>query len=219
MGIFDIAGPIMIGPSSSHTAGAARIGLLARRILGERPVEAELTLYGSFAKTYKGHGTDRALIAGLLGYEADDARLRDAFSHARQEGLEFSFIQSEEEPVHPNTVRIAMRGVSGRSKEVLGVSIGGGRIEIREIDGFPVELNGEEHTLITLHRDQPGVIARTTAILSATEINISTMRVFRSAKHANAVMLISTDVPVADDILESIEAVPAIESVLALEPL
>lgn len=209
----------MIGPSSSHTAGAARIGLLARRILGEVPVETAITLYGSFAKTYKGHGTDRALIAGILGYSADDARLRDAFSHAHLEGLAFNFLRSEEEAPHPNTARIKMRGASGKRTEVVGVSLGGGRIEIREIDGFPVELTGEEHTLITLHRDQPGVIARTTAILSAAEINISTMRVFRRAKHANAVMLISTDVPVAEDIVESIESVPSIECVLTLEPL
>ena len=159
MGVFDVVGPVMIGPSSSHTAGAARIGLMAREILKDEPKKAVITVYGSFAKTYKGHGTDRALVAGLLGFSADDVRLRTSFAIAADQGLAIEFHRSDEEVDHPNTVRIAMTGASGRKMEVLGVSLGGGKIEIREINGAEVALNGEEHTLITVHRDQPGIIS------------------------------------------------------------
>ena len=143
MGIFDIVGPVMIGPSSSHTAGAARIGLMARKILKDDPVKADITVYGSFAKTYKGHGTDKALVAGLLGFAADDLRLRQSFAIAKETNLAVAFHRSDEEVDHPNTVRIALTGKTGKKTEILGVSLGGGRIEIREIDGFPVALNGE----------------------------------------------------------------------------
>ena len=135
MSVFDIVGPVMIGPSSSHTAGAARIGLMARNILKDEPVKAMITVYGSFAKTYKGHGTDKALVAGLLGFSADDTRLRDSFSIAAEKGLEITLRRSDEEVDHPNTVRIAMTGKNGNQAEILGVSLGGGKIEIREING------------------------------------------------------------------------------------
>ena len=167
MGVFDIVGPVMIGPSSSHTAGAARIGLMARKILKDEPQKAVITVYGSFAKTYRGHGTDKALVAGLLGFSADDLRLRDSFAIAKKEGLQVELERSEDEVGHPNTVRIAMTGKHGACAEILGVSLGGGKIEIREINGFDVSLSGEEHTLITLHRDQPGIIAQATTIISA----------------------------------------------------
>ena len=133
MGVFDIVGPVMIGPSSSHTAGAARIGLMARNILRDEPVRADITLYGSFARTYRGHGTDKALIAGLLGLSADDVRLRHSFDLAHQAGLAFSFTRSDEVPDHPNTAKIEMVGKTGKKAEVVGVSLGGGRISIREI--------------------------------------------------------------------------------------
>ena len=172
MGVFDVVGPVMIGPSSSHTAGAARIGLMAREILKEEPKKAVITVYGSFAKTYKGHGTDRALVAGLLGFSADDVRLRTSFALAEEQGLAIEFHRSDEEVDHPNTVRIAMTGASGRQMEVLGVSLGGGKIEIREINGSEVALNGEEHTLITVHKDQPGIIAQATTVLAIGHINV-----------------------------------------------
>ncbi|MCI1248712.1 MAG: L-serine ammonia-lyase, iron-sulfur-dependent subunit beta, partial [Megasphaera sp.] len=151
MGVFDIIGPVMIGPSSSHTAGAARIGLMAREILNDEPVEAVITVYGSFAKTYKGHGTDKAVVAGLLGFSADDVRLRTSFDIAAKKGLKITLNRSDAEVDHPNTVRIAMIGKTGRKMEVLGVSLGGGKIEIREINGSQVSLSGEEYTLITFH--------------------------------------------------------------------
>lgn len=219
MGIFDVVGPIMIGPSSSHTAGAARIGLMARNILKDEPVKVQLTVYGSFAKTYKGHGTDKALVAGLLGFSADDVRLRDSFAIAARQGLQVELQRSTAETAHPNTVRIAMHGKQGRTMEVVGVSLGGGKIEIREINGAQVSLRGEEHTLITVHRDLPGIIAQATTILAIGHINVSNMRVFRSGKNAAAVMIVCTDSPVPADMVAMIRKIEAIESVVTLLPL
>lgn len=219
MGVFDVVGPVMIGPSSSHTAGAARIGLMAREILDDEPVEAQLTVYGSFAKTYKGHGTDKALVAGLLGFSADDVRLRTSFDIAAQQGLKIVLSRSDDEVDHPNTVRIAMTGKTGRKMEILGVSLGGGKIEIREINKAVVALSGEEHTLITIHRDQPGIIAQATTIMAIGHINVSNMRVFRSAKNATAVMIVCTDSPVPVDMVNMIKNILAIESVITLLPL
>ncbi|EFD94506.1 L-serine ammonia-lyase, iron-sulfur-dependent subunit beta [Megasphaera lornae] len=219
MGIFDVVGPIMIGPSSSHTAGAARIGLMARNILKDEPVKVQLTVYGSFAKTYKGHGTDKALVAGLLGFSADDVRLRDSFAIAARQGLQVELQRSTAETAHPNTVRIAMQGKQGRTMEVVGVSLGGGKIEIREINGAQVSLRGEEHTLITVHRDLPGIIAQATTILAIGHINVSNMRVFRSGKNAAAVMIVCTDSPVPADMVAMIRKIEAIESVVTLLPL
>lgn len=219
MGIFDVVGPIMIGPSSSHTAGAARIGLMARNILKDEPVKVQLTVYGSFAKTYKGHGTDKALVAGLLGFSADDVRLRDSFAIAARQGLQVELQRSTAATAHPNTVRIAMQGKQGRTMEVVGVSLGGGKIEIREINGTQVSLRGEEHTLITVHRDLPGIIAQATTILAIGHINVSNMRVFRSGKNAAAVMIVCTDSPVPADMVAMIRKIEAIESVVTLLPL
>ncbi|WP_101913334.1 L-serine ammonia-lyase, iron-sulfur-dependent subunit beta [Megasphaera vaginalis (ex Bordigoni et al. 2020)] len=219
MGVFDIVGPVMIGPSSSHTAGAARIGGMARNIMNEEIKEAVITLYGSFAKTYKGHGTDKALIAGLLGFSADDVHLRTSFAIADERGLKVTWNRSDADVSHPNTVRIAMTGVSGRKMEVLGVSLGGGKMEIREINGAAVALGGEEHTLITMHNDRPGIIAQVTTILAIGQINVSNMRVFRSAKHANAVMIVCTDSPVPAEMVAVISNITAIESVITLLPL
>ncbi|WP_301859925.1 L-serine ammonia-lyase, iron-sulfur-dependent subunit beta [uncultured Megasphaera sp.] len=219
MGVFDVVGPVMIGPSSSHTAGAARIGLMAREILKDEPQTADITLYGSFAKTYKGHGTDKALVAGLLGFSADDVRLRTSFELAREQGLAVTFHRSDAEVDHPNTVRIAMKGKTGRSMEIVGVSLGGGKIEIREINGASVALSGEEHTLITVHRDKPGIIAQATTIMAIGHINVSNMRVFRSAKNATAVMIVCTDSPVPPEMVSMIQKISAIESVITLLPL
>lgn len=219
MGLFDVVGPVMIGPSSSHTAGAARIGLMAREILKDEPRTVTITLYGSFAKTYKGHGTDKALVAGLLGFSADDVRLRTSFEIATQQGMDVTFHRSEAEVDHPNTARIAMKGKQGREMEIVGVSLGGGKIEIREINGANVSLSGEEHTLITVHRDKPGIIAQATTIMAIGHINVSNMRVFRSAKNATAVMIVCTDSPVPPEMVSMIKKISAIESVVTLLPL
>ena len=158
-------------------------------------------------------------MAGLLGFSADDVRLRTSFALAEEQGLAFEFHRSDEEVDHPNTVRIAMTGASGRKMEVLGVSLGGGKIEIREINGAEVALNGEEHTLITVHRDQPGIIAQATTVLAIGHINVSNMRVFRSAKNETAVMIVCTDSPVPNEIVHMIQNITAIESVVTLLPL
>lgn len=219
MGVFDVVGPVMIGPSSSHTAGAARIGLMAREILNDEPVQANITVYGSFAKTYKGHGTDKALVAGLLGIEADDVWLRTSFDIAKEQGVTIHFHRSDAEVDHPNTVRIAMVGQHGREVEIVGVSLGGGKIEIREINGASVVLSGEEHTLITFHKDLPGIIAQVTTIMAIGHINVSNMRVFRSEKNANAVMIVCTDSPVPSEMVNMMKNIAAIESIITLLPL
>lgn len=217
--IFDIVGPVMIGPSSSHTAGAARLAKMARSILADEPVKALLTLYGSFAKTYKGHGTNKALVAGLLGYEADDDRIPHALELARQEGLDVIFQPSHEDAGHPNSVKFVLEGKSGKTTEILGCSTGGGRIQIREIQGLPVDITGESYTLMTLHHDKPGVVARVTTVLAHKNINISAMRVFRNEDIDLAVMTIDLDSALDQESLDKIQKIQAIERVMSFEPI
>ncbi len=216
--IFDIIGPVMIGPSSSHTAGAARLGKLAAYILKEKPCIVDMILFGSFAKTYKGHGTDKALVAGLLGCEAEDERIPTAFAMTEEKKLLYSFTESEEDKGHPNAVEFHLTGESGRKTIVLGFSLGGGKVIVTEIDGMPVELTGEEHTLMTLHMDQPGVVHGVTEILARDHVNISGMRVFRKSKFTEAVMVITTDSPVAEDSLVEIQKMNCIKQVMAFAP-
>ena len=217
--IFDIIGPVMIGPSSSHTAGAARLGKMALSIFRERPDSVTMTLYGSFAKTYRGHGTNRALVAGLLGMDADDARIRESLEIAERENFQYTFIESEIDVGHPNTVRFNMYGKDGKHMSVTGSSLGGGRVAVTNIDGIDVDITGEEHQIIVFHTDQPGVIAGVTHILGLETINISSMRVFRKRKGSEAVMLISTDSDVDAMALQQIKEVPGISSVMYFEPL
>lgn len=217
--IFDIIGPVMIGPSSSHTAGAARLAKMARLILNDEPVVVDMTLYGSFAKTYRGHGTDRALIAGLLGFEADDERIPDAFLWAKDADLQYVFHTADNPSYHPNTVTFHMTGKTGKMVDVTGASLGGGRIVITEISHLPVEITGEGYTIMTIHRDQPGIIAYVTDLLAKQDINVSEMRVFRQEKFVKAVMLISTDVPVPEEVRQEIEKHEKIVEVMAFEPL
>ena len=202
MNIFDIIGPVMIGPSSSHTAGACRLGLLARGILGQRPAKAEILLHGSFAHTYKGHGTDRALIAGLMGWQPDDARIPDALRIAAEEGMDFSFLGSM---AHPNSVLFRLTDEKGNTCEVVGASIGGGQIMVTNVDGFPVELTGVLPALFVPHRDEPGVIALVSTILATKQINIASMRVFREGKGETASMIIECDQAVSPAIIAHLE--------------
>ena len=166
--VLDIIGPVMIGPSSSHTAGAARLGLVARKLLGEDATRARVTLYGSFAKTYHGHGTDRALAAGIMGMATDDVRLRDALDIARERGIDIAFVPSEDEAGHPNTAKLELAGTSGATLELIGSSVGGGAIRVTEIDGMKVNITGQRETFIVLHRDVPGLIAAVTDGLAVT---------------------------------------------------
>lgn len=204
MGIFDIIGPVMIGPSSSHTAGAARIGRMAREILGEPVQKAEVTLYGSFSDTGKGHGTDKALAAGLMGYLPESEEIRDALQIAKDRNIDINFIFSNEEAAHPNTAFIKALGKSGYEVRVLGVSLGGGRINITEINGVSVEITGEEYTLITNHHDVPGIVADVSLRLAQNNINISNMRVFREKKGLNAVMIVHTDHEVPKSLVDDL---------------
>lgn len=190
---FDIIGPAMVGPSSSHTAGAARLGGVANKIAGGDILKAKFTLYGSFAKTAQGHGTDRALLAGVMGIKPDDGRLRDAFSLAKESGLEYEFILSPEKRKHANTAAIQIETSQGEIHELVGASLGGGGIMITELDGLELELTGEYPTLVVSYQDEPGVISRVSGILARHGINIAFMQVFRHAKGEDAFMVMECD--------------------------
>lgn len=190
--VFDIIGPVMIGPSSSHTAGAARIGKVVRTIFGEQPESVDILLYESFAKTYRGHGTDIALVGGLLGLEPDDARLADSLKIAHEKGMEVLFVPKKEKAIHPNAAQMILTKGS-RKLSVTGISIGGGSIQIAELNGFKISLSMDTPTFIIVHRDVPGMIAKVTNQLSQAQINISTMTVTRESKGEKAIMLIEID--------------------------
>ena len=193
MNIFDILGPIMVGPSSSHTAGAVRIGLIARRLLGGQPATAKITLSGSFAATGTGHGTDRALVAGLLGMKPDDIRIPDSFALAVEQGLAFTFDKTELKEAHPNTAILQLSTAGGRELEVQASSLGGGRIMVNKLDGINVNFNGDSPTLIVHNLDQPGHVAEVTSMLSHKSVNIATMQLYRNHRGGYAVMVIETD--------------------------
>lgn len=214
--VFDIIGPVMIGPSSSHTAGAARIGKAARSIFGKKPCRADITLYGSFAKTYRGHGTDVALAGGLLDFDTFDKRMIHALDIAKQEGIEIFFYESEEMTDHPNTARIRLEDENGRVLEIVGISIGGGKMEIVELNGFKLSLTGTNPVLLVLHQDQYGVVARVASILAKNEINIGFMHVSRKEKGSQALMSIETDQPIDKRVESEIKALEEIHAVAVL---
>ncbi len=216
MNLFDIVGPVMIGPSSSHTAGAARIGCVARRLLGEDVAEARVGFCGSFARTWRGHGTDRAVVGGLMDVAADDARLRDSLDEAKRRGLSVTFEEIQLKGAHPNTVRLRLRGVSGKRIEVTGASVGGGSIEIREIDGLSLRVTAQKHTLIIAHRDTPGIIARVSSLLAGAPVNIATMQVARSAAGGKAMTTMELDELPPDEIVAALKVMKGVESVTLL---
>lgn len=214
MNLFDIIGPVMIGPSSSHTAGACRLGLLAAAILGQKPVKADILLHGSFARTYKGHGTDRALAAGLMGWVPDDVRIPQALSIAGKEGYGFTFRPGDlGDMVHPNTASFHLTGADGGTCDVIGSSIGGGQVKVTSIDGFAVELTGVLPVLLIPHRDQPGVIALVSSILAMHQVNIASMRVFRNNKGGLATMVLECDETVAPDVVHQLERLDPVRTV------
>lgn len=193
MNIYDILGPVMVGPSSSHTAGAVRIGLVTRRLLGETPVRATITLSGSFADTGAGHGTDRALVAGLLGMQPDDIRIPDSFTAASQAGLQFIFERKHLKDAHPNTAVLQVTGEHGRELTVQAASLGGGRILVNRLDGILVNFTAEAPTLIIRNLDQPGCVASVASMLFQISVNIATMQLYRDRRGGYAVMVIETD--------------------------
>lgn len=210
--VFDIIGPVMVGPSSSHTAGAARIGRVARKLFGRQPAKAEITFYGSFAKTYKGHGSDVATAAGILDFDTDDLRLKDSLQIAKDLGIEIEIRTSEQLTEHPNTSRICLH--EGESMvEVVGVSIGGGKIEIIEINGFDFQLSFHAPTIMVLHEDRFGMIAGVAKVLAQHRINVGLMEVSRRVKGADALMAIEVDSPVLPEVLEEIRQIPYIKEV------
>lgn len=218
IGIFDVIGPVMVGPSSSHTSGAATIAWMARQIFSGIPVKATFTLYGSFADTYKGHGTDRALIGGMLGYKSDDIRIRDAYEQARENGLEVSFnIDPDTEVEHPNTVDVVMEDTGGHTLLIRGESIGGGRVRIKRINDIRVDFTGEYSTLIVGHQDVTGTVAFITSRLAAYKINIAYMKMFRDGKGMKAFTVIESDGFIPDELKDEILEYETVTSVDLIE--
>lgn len=219
MSIFDIIGPVMIGPSSSHTAGAARIGRVAGKLLGEPVQEAEIILHGSFATTGKGHGTDRAITAGLMGWECDDPRLPQSLQTAAEAGIRVSFSTGDLGDVHPNTARIRLTGKTGKTVDITASSIGGGRFQVCRIDGRPANFCGELPTLIIDHHDHPGVISEVTSELSFEQINIGKMQLYRDEiRGREAIMIIESDQPLTEETLNKLKHTKHVNKVTYLEP-
>ena len=208
----------MIGPSSSHTAGAVRMGRVAWKILGEDAAQARIGLVGSFAMTYKGHGTDKALIAGILGMKPDDERIPNSLDIAKDAGLSHSFYESKIPQAHPNTAVIELTGVGGGSCVVEGVSIGGGNIRITKLNGMEAAFGGDKDTLIIAHHDSPGRVAEVTTLLASRGINIGSFRLSRPQKNQMAIMTIETDSGVERPLVSQLRALPGVASVVYMHP-
>lgn len=211
--VFDMIGPVMIGPSSSHTAGVVRIGSVARKILGTNPDSVEITFYNSFARTYEGHGSDRAIIAGLLGYKTDDIRIKTAFDEAEAAGLNFTFRSlGNASTMHPNTVMVHATG-GGKSASIIGESRGGGVIRITEVNGFSANFSATHNTLIISARDKKGAIAFIATLLANEECNIATMSVTRKGKNDVACHFIETDSSIVKPTLDYIRSLAWVKEV------
>ena len=203
--IFDVMGPNMIGPSSSHTAGAARIGFLAQKMINGPLKEVNFTLYGSFARTFKGHGTDRALLGGIMGFSTDDMRIRNSFEIAKEKGLTFSFTPNElETDIHPNTVDIHMVNNNGQEMIV-------------KINSVQVDFSGEYSAIIVIHQDKPGVAAYITKCLSDRNVNIAFMRLFRESKGEIAYTIVESDGRLPEDIGNTIRKNQHIHEVMIVQ--
>ena len=211
--IFDMMGPVMVGPSSSHTAGAARIGNMGRTLLGEEVARADIGLYGSFAETGFGHGTDRALLAGLLGMKPDDLRIPNAYEEANRAGMAYSFRTVELRDAHPNTALLELTGKSGKQLTLQASSIGGGAIVVNKIDGIDVNFTGDFNTLIVRNQDESGSVAAITSILSQVHINVANLSVNRHRRGGDALMVIETDQHIKPRQVEFLSELPGILSV------
>ena len=218
MNLFDILGPVMVGPSSSHTAGAVRIGLMARALLGQEPARARLLLHGSFASTGEGHGTHRALIAGLLGLSPDDSRVPDSFALAGERGLEFTFGTCVLRDVHPNSVLIQLEGAQGGALEVGASSPGGGRIQVFRLDGLSTSFTGELPTLVVHNSDRPGCVSQVTGVLAGHGMNVATLQLNRGNRGESAVMVIECDQPIPDEVAQEVRDLPGILRVTCYTP-
>lgn len=213
MNIFDIIGPVMVGPSSSHTAGAVKIGYVSRKLLAEPLKKAEILLYGSFLATGRGHGTTLALVAGLLGMKTDDSRIPDSMRIAEERGIEITFGEAELRDAHPNSVQLILTGIDGRKLEVVGESIGGSRINIAGIDGISTNFSGDYPTLIVHNLDQPGHVAEVTSMLAHKSVNIATMQLYRASRGGYTVMVIECDQEVPKESIAWLEHLEGVQKV------
>ncbi len=216
MNLFDIVGPVMVGPSSSHTAGAVKIGLVCNRLMNEKIVKAEIYLHGSFLMTGKGHGTDKALVGGLIGMAVDDIKLPQSFELAKEAGLDFSIDGIDLGDVHPNTAKLQLTGENGKKLTVIASSLGGGRIEVCELDGIMARFTGELPTLIVHNLDQPGHVTEVTSMLGHKGINIATIQLNRKSRGGEAVMVIECDQEVPRDSIAWLEHLEGILKVTYL---
>ncbi|AZR72715.1 L-serine dehydratase, iron-sulfur-dependent subunit beta [Anoxybacter fermentans] len=219
LSIFEVMGPIMIGPSSSHTAGAVRIGNMARKLLDEEPKVMKIYFHGSFAETYKGHGTDVAIVGGLLGFGPDDERICNSLDIAKEKGIQVEFYRFEMPNAHPNTIKLELTRFDGTTLEVVGSSIGGGEIRITRINRFSVNLTGKYPTVWILHIDKPGIIAKVTSTLALNGINIAFMEVFREDKGALSSMVIQTDQDVSEDVVREINSFIGVKLCRYIQPI
>ena len=213
MNLYDIIGPVMVGPSSSHTAGAVKIGYVSRKLMAQPIVKAQILLYGSFLATGKGHGTQIAIVAGLLGMKTDDCRIPDSFRLAGEAGMEISFGEAELKDAHPNSAQLILTGADGRQLEIVGESIGGSRINIAIIDGLTANFSAVYPTLIVHNLDQPGHVAEVTSMLSHKSVNIATMQLYRAGRGGHAVMVIECDQEVPKESIQWLAHLEGIEKV------
>lgn len=215
--LLDIIGPVMVGPSSSHTAGACRLGLIARALIGGMPETAKVELHGSFARTGVGHGTDRAIAGGLMGYQPDDVRLRESLEDAERAGLKIEFVNTKlRGDHHPNTTRITVTR-EGRSVVMIGSSIGAGRIEVTAIDGFPVDITGSYTTLVVVAHDEPGIVAKLATALAEESVNVATMRVSRRQKGGDAIHIYELDSAPGPAAIARIRALGAVKTLRVVD--
>lgn len=216
MNLYDIMGPVMVGPSSSHTAGAVRIGLISGKLLGEKVRKAEILFHGSFYATGIGHGTDRAVIAGLLGLAQDDLGIPESLELARKQGMEWTFGRAYLKDVHPNSVKLCLTGENGRKLEVVASSPGGGRVEICQMDGLKTAFSGDMPTLVVHNHDDPGHVAAAASMLSKEGINIASMRLSRDRRNGSAVMVMECDQEIPEKTVRQIENMKGIQKAACL---
>ena len=219
MNVFDIIGPVMIGPSSSHTAGAVRLGRVVNKLIDRQPLRrVEITLSGSFAQTYKGHGTDRALLAGIMGYHSYSPEIRNALEIACERGIDYAFLKEDIKGAHPNTARIRYILQNGGEGTMQGASIGGGNILVHQINGMNVEFNGENNTILVMHQDKPGVIASVTQLMhfEYADLNISSFHLSREARGGSAIMTIEIDGHPPKGLIEAIRKIRFVDNAILI---
>ena len=215
--IFDVVGPNMIGPSSSHTAGAARLGKMAKKIVGKNIKDVKFYLHGSFAETYKGHGTDKALVGGILGFDTDDVRIRNAFTLATENGVSFEFIKTDLGDVHPNTVKMDITLDNGKEHIVMGSSIGGGNIKITEIDGLKLDFDGSKYAIIMEIKDEVGAVSKIVSILSEDNKSISSINSNKVDNSKFGFVTILVEEKLEDETIEKIRSCNVVEKVVVLD--